>query len=394
MQRRPLVIIGSGPAGAATALFLHAQAPALARETLLLEKARHPRFKVCAGGLIPHTLDCLRELGVPLSMPNVAVQRALVEVPGHAVTYADAELARVVRRDEFDHALAAACVQRGTTIHENEKVIDVRREPGGICVETEHATYHARVVIGADGSGSVVRRRLLGARPAGLGRAVMCDVPVAACNWGGFAAGRYDFSFVPVREGLRGYVWSFPCLIDGVPHANVGVYSAGAENCGPLLARLLRQQVERMGAQPTAVKAFPICWSNTRARMAAPHVMLAGDAAGVDSLLGEGISFAFEYGRRAAAAAVHALAGSDFSFTDYETAVRSSWMGKKLRRLALATRVLYGPTWRLWFALAARSPQAQDIGIRWYNGVDGWDRRSGWDAVHAWLRRGVRPPAS
>jgi menaquinone-9 beta-reductase len=391
MERRPLIIIGSGPAGTAAALFLHAQAPSLARETLILEKARHPRPKVCAGGLIPHTLDCLRELGVPLAVPNVAVQRALVDVPGRSVRYEDGELCRVVRRDEFDASLATACAQRGITLNQNEKVLDLQREPGGIRVETERTTYHARIVLGADGSGSVVRRRLLAARTANVGRAVMCDIPVSASNWRGFAAARYDFSFVPVREGLRGYVWTFPCLIDGVPHANVGVYSVAAENSGPLLARLLREQVERLGAVPTAVKAFPICWSDTRAPVAAPHVMLAGDAAGVDPLMGEGISFAFEYGRRAAAATVQALEGNDFSGADYAAAVQSSWMGKKLRRLALATRLLYGPTWRLWFALAGRSPQAQDLGIRWYNGVDGWDRRSGWQAVRAWLCGTARP---
>src|SRR5262249_53486601 len=128
-------------------------------------------------------------------------------------------------------------------------------------------------------------------------------------------------------------------------------------------------------------------WYSARAPIAAPQVMLVGDAAGVDPLMGEGISFAFEYGRRAAAAVQRAFTANDFNFLDYEAAVRSSWMGKKLRRLQMATRLRYGSTWRLWFAIAARSPRAQDIGIRWYNGVDGWDRRSGWEAVRAWARR-------
>ena len=36
---------------------------------------------------------------------------------------------------------------------------------------------------------------------------------------------RYDFDFRILRRGLRGYLWAFPCLIAGVPHANIGAYS-------------------------------------------------------------------------------------------------------------------------------------------------------------------------
>jgi 2-polyprenyl-6-methoxyphenol hydroxylase-like FAD-dependent oxidoreductase len=43
MERRPLVIIGAGPAGTATALFLHALDPRLASEALVIDKAHHPR---------------------------------------------------------------------------------------------------------------------------------------------------------------------------------------------------------------------------------------------------------------------------------------------------------------------------------------------------------------
>ena len=53
MERRPVIIVGSGPAGTATAIALHRRDPGLARDVLILEKARHPRPKVCAGGLIP-----------------------------------------------------------------------------------------------------------------------------------------------------------------------------------------------------------------------------------------------------------------------------------------------------------------------------------------------------
>ena len=52
-----VLIVGAGPAGSALALHLARIAPDVARRTLVLEKSRHPRHKVCAGGLIPHTLQ-------------------------------------------------------------------------------------------------------------------------------------------------------------------------------------------------------------------------------------------------------------------------------------------------------------------------------------------------
>lgn len=391
MERRPLVIVGSGPAGTASALFLHAQDPALAGEAVILEKARHPRPKVCAGGLIPHTLRCLEELGVPLAVPNVAVHRAGVEVPGRAVAYAGEELCRVVRRDEFDCSLVNACRQRGVEVRESEKVVDVRRERDGIRVETERGSYHGRALIGADGSGSLVRRRLFPQAAECVGKALMCDIPLAQARWSGFAAARYDFIFRSVPHGLRGYAWAFPCLIGGVPHVNLGVYSVDAAGSGALLHRILREELARLEAPPVAIKAFPIRWYRRDVPVAAPHVLLAGDAAGVDPLMGEGISFCFEYGRRAAAAIRRGFSTGDFGLADYGSSVERSWVGRKLRRLGLGVRLFYGPTWRLWFAIAAHSRVAQEIGIRWYNGVDGWDQRSAGEALRAWWRGDIRP---
>lgn len=397
MERREIVIVGSGPAGAATALRLVAQRPDLAPQITLLEKAHHPRDKTCAGGVIPKALRLLRELGVRCAVPHARVDVAAVHVPGRpGVTVAGTDLCRVVRRREFDASLAWAARDRGVELREGEHVLHLARDGAGVRVETPDRTYWARAVVGADGSGSVVRRALVGGDDAGIARAVMMDVPVAATRWDGHAAGRYEFDFTACAAGLRGYRWTFPCVIDGAPHANVGVYALPPVD-GRRLQRELDAELSRIGAgaRRHPWKAFPIRTHVDGGRLAAPHALLVGDAAGCDPLMGEGISFALEYGMLAADAILAARDAGDWTFRGYARAVERGPLGRKLRRLALGARLFYGAHHRWWFALAAASRRAQAIGLAWYNGVDGWDERGALSAVLALAgRRPLTRPAS
>ncbi len=381
-----VLIVGAGPAGAALALHLAAFAPDVARRALLLEKQRHPRHKVCAGGLIPHTLACLRELGITLSVPHVTVDHATARIPKGEVRYSERGLCAVVRRSEFDALLAARVRERGVAIDEDEKVVDVRREGGALRVFTERREIRPRIVVGADGSGSVVRRRLFAPEHAAIGRAVMCDLPLD--ELGDVDGARYVFDFRAVPRGLKGYLWEFPCWIRGRLHVNLGAYALDRGEAVSL-PDLVRGRARELGATPARLEAFPIRWYEPRTPIASPGALLVGDAAGCDPLMGEGISYAFEYGRAAAEAIVAALARRDVDVSAYSRCVAASWFGRKLRRLKTAARLFYGPASTLGFAVAARSTRLQGVGIRWYNGVGDWDRISGWRAV-ARLASGAR----
>jgi flavin-dependent dehydrogenase len=387
MEHRPVVIVGAGPAGTAAAIALHRRDPSLAREVLILEKARHPRPKVCAGGLIPAGRRWLAEHDVPFGVPHVTVDRARVITPNRTVGHDDSDLCYVIRRDELDAALADAARQRGIEIREEEPAQALERHPDGIRVVCRRETYQTPLVIGADGAGSLVRRRLVEDGRGRIARAVMADVPIDRARWDGFVRRRYDFDFRMLRRGLHGYLWAFPCLIEGVPHANIGAYAVTPS--GRALDAELGAFLDELGGGSPRRVAFPIHWYEPGARIAAPGAWLVGDAAGVDPLMGEGISLALEYGELAAGAIVDAVRRRDASAHGYQGAFEASWLGAKLRRLHLATRFFYGPTWRVGFALAERSRRLRAIGLRWYNGVDGWDRRSGWEAVAAVLTNRV-----
>ena len=385
VERRPLIIVGSGPAGSATALALQRRDPTLAREMVVLEKTAHPRSKVCAGGLIPSAVKWLDQHDVDFDVPHVPIHRARARTPSTTVDFCQRNFGYVIRRNEFDARLVDACRERDIEIRQNEAVREVRREGAEVVVETEHGAYRAPQVVAADGSGSILRRRLLGEEKKTIARATMCDVPVreaeqgGAC-WDGFGASRYDFDFSDVPDGLSGYAWSFPCLIGGRPHVNVGVYSLRAD--GGQIRRSFEKQIAHHCLEVPRRVAFPIRWYRRgKTRVSAQSLLLTGDAAGADPLMGEGISLALEYGSFAAAAALEAQRSHDYSGERYQKAIDQSWLGLKLGRLHTTARWFYSRYWKYCFMLPERSLRLRTLGLRWYNGIDDWDRRSVLDAA-------------
>jgi flavin-dependent dehydrogenase len=153
------------------------------------------------------------------------------------------------------------------------------------------------------------------------------------------------------------------------------------------MQRELAEILSTIDARAATWKAFPIRALTPQSVVAAPRALLVGDAAGVDPLMGEGISFALEYGELAAQAVVEARATGDWSFARYARGVHAGPIGRKLRRLHFGARLFYGRASSLMFRLASASARGQAIGLRWYNGVDGWDERSAASAMWALLTR-------
>ena len=392
-----VLIAGAGPAGLATALNLMRLRPELAGEVVLLEKAHHPRFKVCAGGLIPKTIDAMAKLGLALEVPAVEVRagRARTEV-GDIEYPAGETLCTVVRRDEFDARLARAARASGAEIMEECRVLEVESSPEGVRVRSDRGTFEAAVLVGADGSGSRVRASIFGSRKDSIGRGVMVDLPVETDAAEEFTNQLYRFDFRCVAAGIKGYAWSFPCLIEGRPHLNVGIYDqcprdrVDRDRPKALLLDALREAfpdlpLDEVGDRPASFKAFPIRWYEPQARVVSGRVVMVGDAAGVDPLMGEGISQGFEQGELAAHAIVRLLEGERDALAAYERELHRGVIGRKLSKLHFAARRFYGPRHRMNFRLACLSRRAQRIGIDWYNGARGLDELPVRTLVAKWI---------
>ncbi len=162
-DRFDIIIVGAGPAGISTALHLAQMAPEMVGHTLILEKARHPRPKLCGGGLIPDAEFILQSLGLDIrEVAHCDVDWAHFDYNGRGMRMRGEKAGtfafRTIRRHEFDVWLAGKARACGFIIHEKTSVKRISVNGSEVLLETDQGGYRATVVVGADGSKSVVRR--------------------------------------------------------------------------------------------------------------------------------------------------------------------------------------------------------------------------------------------
>jgi len=175
-QAAQVIVVGGGPAGAATAFHL-ARAGI---HVTILDRAHFPRDKPCSEYMSPQASRILDEMGVleqiersgaahlagmRVHAPNgTAFQGRFADVEGFR-GYRDRGLA--LRRTILDHLLLDRARAVGAVVCEGVRVIDLRRDSNGrvtgvdaIDERGERRTLSASIVVGADGLRSVVARRL------------------------------------------------------------------------------------------------------------------------------------------------------------------------------------------------------------------------------------------
>ena len=344
-----LIIVGAGPAGISTALHLAKIAPDLIARTLILEKAHHPRHKLCGGGLLPDAEIILRRLGLDSrEVPHYDVDWAHFDYEGQGMhlraekkgTFAF----RTIRRHEFDAWLAGKARQAGFHIQEDCAVKQISVSGDEVEVETEQGEYRAAVVVGADGSKSVVRRFVVPHEDTHTARLLeIVTEPRPDQSFHVQANSYFDFLYVP--QGIQGYSWDFPALENGQPVRVRGIYDS---NVYPVkteisLKAALADEFERHGyrLEEYRLEGHPLRWFEPKSAFSAPHVLLAGDAAGADALFGEGISIALGYGGLAAQAIKQAFTRQDFSFREYRKNILNSELGKALQRRTWLAKLYY-----------------------------------------------------
>jgi len=331
-----LVIVGGGPAGISTALHVLAAAPAT--RLVVLEKERYPRDKICAGAVGGRAFRILERIGVEVDCPRVGLDAIGLRLGAETVVVREPRCGAVVRRIEFDHALARAAIARGVDVRDGCEVARVEVGDGGVAVETPGGALRARAVVGADGVAGVVRRQ------AGFPRGEL-RAQVAELDTEGAAADlpRDTAVFDFAAPDLRGYAWDFPTQVAGEPLICRGVYLLRAPGAPGVRERMAAYLGARgLDVARYRLKQFAERGFEPGAEIARPRVLLAGEAAGIDIATGEGIGQAIEYGAVAGPYLARALARDDLGFADWRRTVEQHHLGWQLGIRHGCYRAFYG----------------------------------------------------
>ena len=301
MEAFDVAIVGGGPAGSSCAAFC-----ALAGlRTLILEREKFPREKVCGDCLNPACWPVLRRLGIverARELPHgildtvefiaIGGRRIVVDLPSGE----ESEIA--VKRSLFDALLLRRVGEVGAHIYEQTTVSALSKHANndGWRIETAGGKiFAAKTLVGADGRNSTVARLCnLLPRPSRERVALQAHIPLPA-DFGN----RVVLQFLP-----EGYSGQAP-----VNREELNLCLVSKPSNMPPLRRWAEKQfsLQRDHQWRTIT---PL----TRATLtpAGERLFLVGDAARVvEPFTGEGIYYALRSGELAAQALVKIIHGND-----------------------------------------------------------------------------------
>ncbi|MFZ2059145.1 MAG: geranylgeranyl reductase family protein [Acidimicrobiales bacterium] len=342
-----VLVVGGGPAGASAAYWLASSGV----DVLVVEKKHYPREKTCGDGLTPRSVYQLEQMGLADELaPHHRHWGLRAHAYGHtiAMSWPDhpelGSYGYVITRADLDELVAARAEKAGAVLWQDVEAVaplsapgasatgidpgpahhgaTLRRAGGAIVTDPARATVtevRARYVIVADGSLSRFGRALGTRRnrrwPQGMGLRGYYRSPRNA--------EAYIDSFLDIRDAggnvVPGYGWIFP-LGDGRVNVGVGLLSTQGRwkdvNTTKLMEAFVAQAPPSWCLDPQTCCGAPTGGRLPMGLAVGPHVgpdcIVAGDAAGaINPFNGEGIAYAYETGRLAAAVVSDALEARD-----------------------------------------------------------------------------------
>lgn len=358
-----VAIVGAGPAGAASALYL----AGTGMRVVVVDREVFPRDKPCAEYLSPAAEPLLRELGVldaleashpsrlrgfRIYAPNGTYFQGDFAATRDANGASCFETGLAIPRLRLDAQLVKAARDAGVEVRERWRLAQLTRE-GAIWTLTPSpgaGPIQARLLIAADGLHSTVARRLGLHQPGRMRKIALVAHMRGITNLGEYGemhvAGRRYVGLAPLEPASQGDLCNVAMVVD---EARDGRALAGRpqdfllEALGSfprLSSRLDNVRVERrtLAVSRICVKAR---------RLSADGLLLVGDAGGYyDPFTGEGIYRALRTAQLASAVARDALVANtlDASYlARYDRLQRAEFRGKRVIEMIIQSAVQVPP---------------------------------------------------
>ncbi|MBV8593877.1 MAG: NAD(P)/FAD-dependent oxidoreductase, partial [Caulobacteraceae bacterium] len=250
-----VIVVGGGPAGSTMAWALAQRGVKVA----VVERASFPREKVCGDFVEPAGLRILKAMGcleaceargpLPITDTRVYFGPRLGyrgPIPYYGTGQGLPPHGYIVPRDVLDGLLLErAASEASATVLTDHDAVAFAREDGLVRVETEHGgrarTLRGRLIVGADGTESLVRRAMRGDRIDDrrhisiAQRAYVDGVEVD----GGEATIWFD------EDGIPGYGWMFP-MAGGRANVGVGILSETCHRQRQSVPKAFLDSIERL----------------------------------------------------------------------------------------------------------------------------------------------------
>ncbi len=273
-----IIIVGGGPAGAYLGWLL-------AKNGLhpTIFDHSHPREKPCGGGISVLALEKFPFLNEVPEPKTIDFNFGLISPEGLSVMTSGKKGSWSLSRLILDKYILDKAIECGCHFIP-EQVIDVRLKDDVWHIKTKNAEYKARILVGADGVNSIVRKKILGPIPKEhLG---LCYGCFAVSN-------KKEATYIKFLKNKQGYAWCFPRH----DHLSIGVGTSSlkTKEIKKLFDEFRSTHYPDVKILSTWGAIIPNIKNDNFFKLpcSGENWILIGDAAGhVDSVTGEGITYA------------------------------------------------------------------------------------------------------
>ena len=357
-----IAVIGAGPAGAATALFLARRG----FRVTLLDRAAFPRDKACGEYLTPGAMKLLRdEIGVLPRLLDAGASTLTEEtvVPHNRRAFSGTTDALACPRVVTDKVLRDTAEAAGADVLEDFNVRRILRNSGGFCgvsgidASGKMQSISAKIVVGADGTHSLLAREMGVVRPVPRLQRI-----ALVTHYRMEQSGSGVTMHLPVDRSDACCGVGIACGPEGTRNVNIVVPQSEAPRMAGRRQGYFEERLRlsfpavwdevRSGVQVGPLRSVG-CFGHHTRRAADDGAVLVGDAATfIHPFTGEGVYFALRGAQLAADAISRALECGDVSrhrLRSYDSARRSEML-PRYRLCDLVQRVVHSPAFLGWGA--------------------------------------------